>query len=510
MKTFVIVVVILMVWSASIAQSPYPDSIQNVLNKAGGNKAELEKAIKHFSTAGDSLKLKAIYFLIANMDIHYSIDYYWANNREEKVFFDELSYPDFTTALKAFEEMKRLNPGLHPVQTKYYDIDTISSIYLIDNVESAFEVWKKSTFKKISFEDFCEYILPYRISMEPLQNWRKKYLKKFNWVNNDSVINKASKDKLSTIAKSCYQWFTNTYQIEERKEPLPRLGAMQLLSRKKGPCEDIADLNVFILRSQGIPATIDNIVCWATSSGKHFLNETLDDSGNPLSFDVSNTATMFDKLPREPTKVLRTTYSKQASALASAIDTTLIPPGILHRSNYVDVTREYWETCDVKAELFPDVSSSKVAYACVINFINWTPAWWGNVNDSKVVFTEMCKGAVFLPMSYENRKMKPVGWPIAVDYNNTRLLLKPDTSNLRSVSIYEQDKYLVFRPGKKYKLLFWNNKWTPIGEVIADANQKALVFAQVPRNALLLLIPEYSQRKERPFTISDSGERTWW
>lgn len=509
MKTFFLILTVLIAHYASFAQLSYPGNVQCVLNKAGKNKAELEKAIKYFSASADSLKLKAVYFLIANMDIHYSIDYYWANNKEERILFNELSYPDFSTALTAFEDVKKLNPGLHPVQVKYYDIDTISASYLINNVDSAFNEWNKTN-RRIGFKDFCEYILPYRISVEPLQDWRNTYNKKFDWISSDSISKESSKDKLNVIAKSCYQWFTNTYSIEERKEPLPRLGAMQLLTRKKGPCEDIADLNVFMLRSQGMPATIDNIVCWATSSGKHFVNETVDDNNKSLSFDVSNTAMMFDKLPREPAKVLRTTYSKQVSALASAIDTNLIPPGILRRFNYIDVTKEYWETSNVKLQLFPEASQSKVAYACVVNFLKWTPAWWGNVNNNEVLFTGMCKGAVFLPMSYENKKMKPVGWPIAVGYNDSMLLLSPDTAALRSVSIYEQDKYLVIRPGKKYKLFYWNNKWTLIGEVIAKNKQKALVFEEVPRNALLVLIPEYSQHKERPFTISNTGERTWW
>ncbi|MDI3318227.1 transglutaminase domain-containing protein [Pinibacter soli] len=509
MKKLILTGLILIVSAASFAQLSYPNDVQIVLSKAGKNKTELKKAIEYFSATGDTLKLKAIYFLIANMDIHYSVDYYWANSNEEKVVFNERSYSDFSTALKAFEELRKVHPGLHPVQVKYYDIDTIASSYLINNVEAAFDIWRKTPRQKICFEDFCEYILPYRISVEPLQDWRKVYREKFEWINNDSLASKAGKDKIAVIAKSCYQWFTNTYSIEERKEPLPRLGALQLLTRKKGPCEDIADLNVFMLRSQGMPATIDNIVCWATSSGKHFLNETLDDN-KPLSFDVSNTATMFDKLPREPAKVLRTTYSKQASALASFIDTNLIPPGILRKANYVDVTREYWATGDVKLSLFPAASMPKVAYACVLNFLNWTPAWWGNVNNNQVVFTDMCKGAVFLPMSYENKKMKPVGWPIAVNNSNTTLLLKPDTANLRSISVYEQDKYLVFRQGKKYKLFYWNNKWTSIAETTVNAEQKSLVFEKVPRNALLLLVPEYSQKKERPFTISDNGDREWW
>jgi hypothetical protein len=135
----------------------------------------LEKAIEHFRKAGDTLKLKAIYFLVSNMDNYCSADYYWADSLNRHVSFNELSYPTLDASLKAFEALKKQTPGLHPVTIKYRDIDSIKADFLISDIENAFEIWKKPQSKGFSFNMFCEYILPYRISIEPLQDWRSTY-----------------------------------------------------------------------------------------------------------------------------------------------------------------------------------------------------------------------------------------------------------------------------------------------------------------------------------------------
>lgn len=53
-------------------QTKYPFSVETVLAKAGNNRKELEKALDYFYKQGDSIKIKAIEFLVAHMDIHYS------------------------------------------------------------------------------------------------------------------------------------------------------------------------------------------------------------------------------------------------------------------------------------------------------------------------------------------------------------------------------------------------------------------------------------------------------
>lgn len=487
----------------------YPANVEAVLKKAGKNRVELEKAIVYFRHSKDPLKLRAIYFLISNMDIHYSQDYYWADSTSGKrIQFNEMDYPDMASAVKAFEEIKAKNGKLKPVPYTYKDIDVITAQYLIDNVEFAFKAWKSPHAQKLSFTDFCEYVLPYRVSNEPLQNWREAYQKRFSWIS-DSARNKTMNGVLHDVAAEFKTWFINTWEIEKRTEPLPRLGSMQLLRRKKGNCDDIADLEIYTLRSQGFPASLENVPYWATSAGRHFFNRTMDEKMKSLPFDISTASVKIDNFSREPSKVIRITYSKQPDALASKVVTKEIPEGFMRMINYLDVTKEYWEASNINLKLFNTPLKPGIAYACVFNGMGWKPTWWGKVKGDSVKFTNMCKGAVFLPMFYINGRLIPAGYPLASGYKH-QLVLKADTLHKRSISIKQQDKYLIFRPGKNYKLYYWNNGWKLSGQQRAAEGSTELIFAAVPKNALFLLLPEYSEGKERPFLITDEGARVWW
>jgi hypothetical protein len=283
-----------------------------------------------------------------------------------------------------------------------------------------------------------------------------------------------------------------------------------LLRRKKGNCDDIADLEVFTLRSQGIFSSLEYIPFWATSTGcNHFFNKTLDNNLKPIPFDISSAGIKIDSFDREPSKVMRITFSKQEDALANKVAPNAIPDGYMHMLNYHDVTNEYWKTSDINFKLFNTPLKPGIAYACVFNGMGWKPTWWGKVKGDSVKFSNMCKGAVFLPMYYKNGKLIPAGNPLASGYKH-QLVLKADTLHKRSISIKQQDKYLIFRPGKNYKLYYWNNGWKLSVQQKATDGCTELVFADVPKNALFLLLPEYSEGKERPFMITDEGERVWW
>lgn len=45
---------------------------------------------------------------------------------------------------------------------------------------------------------------------------------------------------------------------------------------------------------------------------------------------------------------------------------------------------------------------------------------------------------------------------------------------------------------------------------MTDAKTTELVFENIPSDALLLLLPEYTQGKERPFIFTETGERQWF
>lgn len=484
----------------------YPKEVEQALQHAGPNRPQLEKALVYFTRQGDAEKIRAIHFLIANMGIHAATTYYWADSTGAKVNYNEFDYRSFDEAAAAFDQLKQRHGLLHPISTIYRDLDTVSGDFLIKNTELAFQRWR-SLPSKCNFNDFCEYVLPYRVSIEPLQDWRDHYTNRFAVLENKPAQT-TSDTLLHYIGNNVRDSFSNIYGIEERKEPLPRLGAMQLLFRKKGACEDIADLACLMARANGIPATVDFIPAWATASGNHYMTYVNISDFPKHHFDASDNA-IIDSLSREPAKVIRTTYSKQYSA-ALFTDTSLIPHGFMRTLNYKDVTNEYWTTRDVPADLFElKYRKPALAFACVWNYMKWRPVWWGKVIDNKTVFTNMSKGAIYMPMFFVNKKLLPAGWPVAAGYNNT-LVLKPDTINRRTVHIAEQAKYLAFRTGKKYTLYYWNNRWVKVDIKTADTSMKELVFDNVPSNALMLLIPEYSEHKERPFIITDDNKRLWF
>lgn len=489
-----------------LVQAQYPAPVEAVLKKAGTNRTELEKALVYSGKTGDPLKVKAMQFLIANMDIHTSADYYWEGQSGEKINYNELDYPDFEQAKKALKTLKEKNPGLHAKPVIYQDIETIKGDFLIQNLEKAFTVWQASAMKKIPFADFCEYILPYRVSEEPLQNWRNAYTEKFNWIT-EQIPSKGFKPVLFSVKDNYNTWFVNTLG-EQRKEPLPRLGALQLLSRREGPCPDIASLGVFVMRSQGIPAAVNVVPYWATATGGHFTNTFFDEKMQPYNCDYG-AKDYEEDLKREPAKVLRLTYSKQPGTLASFEDKDNIPSAVLKQQNYIDVTKDYWATADVTCPLYDSAATSKIVYAATFNGLAWKPFWWGKAANGKTTFSSVCKGTVLIPQYYINKKLVYAGPPVAIGDKENKILLA-DLTRTREVVIQEADKYLKFKMGLTYKLYYWNNGWKLIDTRQTATQITSMRFAKVPKNALLLLLASDSKKLERPFMIDDQGARTWF
>jgi hypothetical protein len=128
---------------SSYGQNHYPPAVATVLVKAGANKSSLEKVLNFYSKKrADTLKYKAACFLIANMDIHKSYDYYWADGKKQKIPFNELDYTDFKVAVNAFDSIKKRYSGVQPIANVYRDIDSIKADFLIDNIEMAFKAWE--------------------------------------------------------------------------------------------------------------------------------------------------------------------------------------------------------------------------------------------------------------------------------------------------------------------------------------------------------------------------------
>ena len=140
--------------------------LEDVLNDNPALKTVLEKY------QSDSLKYQAAVFLIENLPFHYSYegdalnDYYKLYELHGKgTMYPEAVLDSVLSAYGSFRlnELKRIS-----------DIN-IDPDYLIENIEWAFKVWQEQPWgKNVSFSNFCEFILPYRVGDEKLESWREK------------------------------------------------------------------------------------------------------------------------------------------------------------------------------------------------------------------------------------------------------------------------------------------------------------------------------------------------
>jgi hypothetical protein len=248
----------------------YSQEVEEVLRQSGGNRSELEKVLKHYRRIpADSLKLRAAEFLIVNMPGKYS-EYYDAPwNDVATVHLRWTSSSDKRRVLDAYKLGE-------PVVLE--DIKCITAEYLINNIELSFKVWRERPWgKHIPFDAFCEEILPYRVDVEPLENWREKALASF--ADLDTVLNKPS----MTVVEACSMVndLLPRFRIDR---DFPAMNFSQLMTSARGRCDDASALAIFSMRALGIPVTYEFKPRWVNIANGHSWNAVRDSTGKHISF----------------------------------------------------------------------------------------------------------------------------------------------------------------------------------------------------------------------------------
>jgi len=151
------------------------DKVEYALTVAKNNRFELEKVLNHYKKDPD--KYKAACFLIENMPYHYTYEGWQIDTLKalKKASINNGRINDSIVNLwKNFDYTKL---------PKIEDVCVADAKTIIENIDLAFNVWNKRPWKRYyNFNDFCEYILPYRISDEPFENWRYIYYHKYSHI----------------------------------------------------------------------------------------------------------------------------------------------------------------------------------------------------------------------------------------------------------------------------------------------------------------------------------------
>lgn len=495
-----------------------------ILLKRLANAAEFEQVISHYQTRNDTLKLKAVYFLLSNIEQHYTAKTTLLRSDGKEVPFNPYSYPDRTAARAALDSLKTKTP-VFINQTKFLDEEKITARYLIENIDLSFQAWQHNEWsKRLDFDQFCQYILPYRVKHEPLTNWRRKFMHNYRWLA-DSLGNDKP-DLLQACVKVNEELKRRlAYDIRCHVQ-LSSQSVEQTLANQKGDCEDLTTLTACVMRSVGIPVTIDYVPHWAHASNAHLWNALIDESGRTIHFGGGEKSPGEHKLGQDFAphyripKVFRQLFAKQDNALTRFEAKGNNVPTVLSNCHHIDVTRDYVDVATVELSV-PESVKSEFAYICVYNNGQWKPVSWSPIDKGKVCFADMGLDVLYIVMCDRQNALVPVSPPFHLDQRGKERFFVPRDSLTPPIRLgyynrFEDGVIMRIQPKEKYQLYFWSTAeggWQQVGREQKPGSRTHLTYASAPANALYKVVVtnslDVSDARIRPFRL-DQGQQVFY
>ncbi len=397
---------------------PLPDNVVEVLELSGNNQKELKKVIDHYKKYKNRKQYKAALFLIGNMKDKYGIYY-----PEDAAFFDILSKIDSLKKNNISEkkindfidEELKINKGQYENSSlgKVMDYNIITADFLINNIDKAFMVWEtKPWAKHVTFEEFCEWILPYRVNEEPLQYWREFMYNKYIHYE-DSIKNKESPKE---ICEFINLKLAEPFHFSDKLNFVPYLGGIDQHRFKSGLCKHRYQLIVMVMRSLGIPVRIDQTPRYCKETTKHAWT-TLLDKDSILPFNGGETWAKLLNPAKCPlagdgyvpvTTVFRNRFEINKKSLSFHEEVKDIPP--FFQNNYLEnVSDEYTGNIQGTIELKikgREIQDGELVYLFVIGpGTILTPVAYTRSKRNKAVFKNMGRDCIYISGTYNMDKI---------------------------------------------------------------------------------------------------------
>lgn len=406
------------------------DYVKQTLEKAGKNGTELEKVLRHYSIdKADSLKLRATQWLIANMEMNYSYD-----SKDTRQFYKDADSL-FRDSLIHDQYEYRLDTLLRDIDIKkvkvYFDIETITSDYLIHNIEEAFETWVTYPWcKDMLFDDFCEYILPYRLGTCPLEEWRPLMRERFSTIVDS--LSKCGAADTTVCDMLCGEYFTVIHYPKSFKPEYP---PSSLLNAIVAPCPEWSNLGIYAMRTFGVKAICDFTPQWANRSMGHEWTVMLS-GGKEFIFMMGEKkwGEHRDWLGQMAKVYRRTAVLQRKSLIMQDVGEEI--PALFRDPYYIDISDHYFTPIDITVKLESEAPvSRKLAYIMVFDNQNWQPVHYGRVKNGKVTFTGMNKECMYTAMYYVNGQYYPASDPFYLDKDGKLIYLELDLNQKEMVRL---------------------------------------------------------------------------
>jgi hypothetical protein len=402
------------------------------------NKEKFINVFEVYSSEQDTLKLKAAYYIAENINDFGA--YYCEELKKYDTIFDILaSKPrDFREKLPWYSKV--VDNMLDSLESVYGDLDTkklffiedadvFTSTGIINHINASFEALNQPWNRNLSFEDFCEYILPYRNGKELLENWRTLFLTEYNWVWDSLPGNPSMLELASVLNRGAEVKFADGIG----RYPTP-ISPSNLIKGRFGTCNDIATYRTLLFRSFGIPICTDFFPQWGNDRNSHYWNAILDSAGELTSMDkVIGDINASVAYKFQIAKVYRKTFSKQKEM----VELQNCNPGSMYPDFFdlriTDVTGKYVPVSTVELATDKMSTENSMVYLCVFNNKGFTPIAISVCKEGKAVFKKVGRQVMYFPMYFQNNTLIPAGNAFFIDVKGGIQYKIPKESNKQLV-----------------------------------------------------------------------------
>ena len=428
MKTKYYVIVVLMLGTI----------INSMATTQKSSKDKFVEVLNYFSRqSSDSLKYKAALFLLENISYHASVtsdkqDVYYSKLAEIENMYD---FPMCQQYIKNLADSILMSEGVS--FRRITDDSVVTSQYLIDNINDSFEKWQYGNFAQhLNFAEFCECLLPYKLTNERVENWRselysqyKRGLESINPIDDKKYSAYWGASQINDIIKHDKIFIQNVPYVGNVNLPISVLKNL-----KMGTCNDYAFKAAYIMRACGVPVCVDFTPQWPTRPHGHHWNVVLDNSGKYIPFMGAESNPGYPcKDDYVVGKVYRYTYALQKQSLFwKNKDIKESVPGGLNVPVIKEGTQEYTEGVTVVLNLKgKNMSKRHFAYLAAYDNQRWVPIAFAEIKNEVAIFENVGRGAVYLPILWDGNFI-PVGFPINVKKNGEVKYMVPDNSKVET------------------------------------------------------------------------------
>lgn len=462
------------------------------LKSAGENHPELEQVLAYYQD--NPKKLAAAHFLIENTPYHFTNEECFASANGKPYYPDITQFPSADAIQKHCDSLQAKG---WTIQRKiHYDAQCLKAEFLIRNIDLAFEAWQKPWAKEVSFDDFCRYILPYRVQNEPLSDLRETLMQRYLPLLDSAKAQNAWEACMVVNAQL-------KKEIKYQRTGNPLGATLEETDRSGiGTCEALCNYATFVMRAVGIPIAVLRTTWtrmdlghnWCTVLYKGKFYEFSPGDTQPDSYQHTLATTRYLK----PAKVYRMHFDADLSRLPKKDDGYVTQ---LKNPLYTDVTDEgelpsYSLRIPANREAG---NSSGMVYLCAYNYYQWQPIAIGRREGDTCRFDQVAGRNFFIVAEAKDKhELQYVSVPFFTEGDGTFRLLKPDTRHPVS-QVFQRVA------GENPQILYyWDCEKQGFSRLeYAELTDSTQFYNNVPDNALLWYILDRKALGQRVGMIVD-------